>query len=469
MKKIILLVIVLIVFSYSITSQNTETCFIIKLDLNGINQTSSISYFDDDLVFFSSIGLNNLRRSKKNNLNFYFGFIDEYGEIIKSKKASNSINSKNEELNLSFTKNNKVVYFTRKSDDGDLEIYKADVIKLNKWENITKLPFNKKGTSFTSPSISSDGKMLYFSSNMKRTLGQFDIYKTEVLVNGKFGALENLGEKVNTAGIEKTPFVVNNTLYYASNGKGGLGGFDIFSIDLDLKSSAVNMGAPINSKKDEFGYVSKKHIRIGYFNSNRDGKNKIYSFQYFTNRKIVNEIVKNDSISKKKPTVLPLLIKKEVVLEKEVLKPKISKSQTVKKIITPIKKRSLNLEYVRCQNEFDKIKNVFFDLNKWDLTKASKTELNKVIAVMKKCPNIKLTASSHTDSRATNKYNLKLSQLRANSIVNYIIEKGNIHKNRITSLGYGEGRLRNKCSNKVKCSEAKHRLNRRTEFEISNF
>jgi outer membrane protein OmpA-like peptidoglycan-associated protein len=119
--------------------------------------------------------------------------------------------------------------------------------------------------------------------------------------------------------------------------------------------------------------------------------------------------------------------------------------------------------------EFDKINNIYFDYSEAYIREDAAIELDKVIRVLRLCPKIVLQASSHTDSRASNSYNLKLSQDRANSVVKYILRNGKFSPDRIVSKGYGEERLANKCSDGVKCTEKEHQLNRRTHFEIYNY
>jgi outer membrane protein OmpA-like peptidoglycan-associated protein len=126
-------------------------------------------------------------------------------------------------------------------------------------------------------------------------------------------------------------------------------------------------------------------------------------------------------------------------------------------------------EYDRCQGALDGINNIYFDLNKSYIRPDAASELDKVVRIMKRCPNIDVDATSHTDSRASTLYNEALSQRRAQATVDYIIEIGRIAPERIKAIGYGESKLRNHCADGVKCSEAEHQMNRRTQFEISNY
>ncbi len=457
MKKIV--AVFILISSQIIFSQTTEKYFIKKNKLNKDFPVSSITYYGDDVVMYSSSSIVT-KPTEKNNLDFYFGFIDEYGDIIKSQSIIGKVNTKYDEINLAFTKDYKEVYFTRKSKKNHLELYKAIVVSSEKWKKIKKLPFNKKRVSFGYPCLNDEGTMLYFVSNMKSSLGKNDIYKVAILGNNKYGTPENLGPRINTSGNEIAPFIINNTLYFSSEGRGGFGKYDIFSINLlDNNSNALNLGESINSKKDDFSYVRRNDMNMGYFISNRNGdysKNELYSFQ-----KLINPVtLKNENTTKSKGKSM---VKKTDSIN-ETKKNELAKVSNTNTILD-VKLR----KYIKCQEQLDLINNVYFGLNKSNIGQTASVTLNKVIRIMRKCPEFNVSASSHTDSRASYKYNILLSQRRADAVAEYIMLKGNFSSKNIISVGYGEERLRNKCSNKVKCSEAAHRLNRRTEFEISNF
>jgi outer membrane protein OmpA-like peptidoglycan-associated protein len=117
-------------------------------------------------------------------------------------------------------------------------------------------------------------------------------------------------------------------------------------------------------------------------------------------------------------------------------------------------------------NKAIRIENIYYDFDKYNIRPDAAVELNKLIKILKDNPTIKIELGSHTDSRGSDEYNMRLSQLRATSCVNYLITVGGIDRDRLTARGYGETQLLNRCSNGVKCSEAEHQLNRRTEFKI---
>ena len=147
----------------------------------------------------------------------------------------------------------------------------------DKWGDVKALPFNSKEYSTSSPSISKDGRTLYFTSDMPGSIGQSDIWKVAVNADGTYGKPENLGPRVNTEGKEQFPFITDdNVLYFSSNGRQGLGGLDVFSIDLNTKEESKNVGKPVNSEKDDFSFSFNTVNNIGFFASNRTGSDSLY-------------------------------------------------------------------------------------------------------------------------------------------------------------------------------------------------
>jgi len=185
-----------------------------------------------------------------------------------------------------FTRNNYVKSKTQKSADKivKLEVFKASYNETdNKWVDITALPFNNKEFNIAHPSLSRDGKKLYFISDMPGGKGETDIYVSTKDGNN-WGAPVNLGKEINTPGKEMFPFIADDgTLYFSSDGRMGLGGLDIYvaSYNNGQWGNVENLGAPINSNKDDFGYVMNEEGKLGYISSNRDGgmgEDDIYAF-----------------------------------------------------------------------------------------------------------------------------------------------------------------------------------------------
>lgn len=436
-----------------------------------------------------------------------------------------------------FTKDGKTMYFTRNNSvDGKrkqnenkvtfLKLYKAVLIN-NEWKEVQELPFNSDEYSVAHPALSVDEKTLYFASDMPGTLGLSDIYKVSILSNGGFGAPENLGPEINTEGRETFPFISDeNELYFASDGRPGLGGLDIFVSKITKEGTfdeVQNVGEPINSKQDDFAFIINSKNRNGFFSSNRvngHGLDDVYRFT--ENRRLIceqqisgtitdqetNETLSNvalilfDEAGKtaveaksdangnyvfsnvkcgKKYYIktakedylfkeVSITLKKAtgsaslpIALEK---KPKpITAIPAVIKTNNSIKPVKVTIAVGTDLGKLLKIPMNFFDLGKATIKKSSEPQLQKMVDMLNQYPTIKVDIRSHTDSRSSSESNQILSDKRAQSTKDWLVSKG-INADRLTAKGFGETQLVNKCADGVKCSEQQHQQNRRSEFII---
>jgi len=436
-----------------------------------------------------------------------------------------------------FTKDGRTMYFTRNNfTDGKrgqndknitlLKLYKAELID-SEWKNIKELPFNSNQYSTAHPALSVDEKFLYFASDMPGTLGQSDIYKVAINEDGTFGKPENLGPQINTEARETFPFISgDNELYFASDGRPGLGGLDIFASRIKADGTydeVLNVGEPVNSKQDDFAFSIDSRSRSGYFSSNREislGLDDVYRFT--ETRKLIceqnltgtvtdaesNVVLANTSLTlfNEKfdpvgtittdengnyifPTVkcgrkYTIRTSKTDYNAKEVSVNILRDQQTtlmisINKVFVPlfaaktiaIKKVAISpvkLSSMKVGVDIAKLLNLpmnFFDLGKATIKKTSEPQLMKVVNLLNQIPTMKLDIRSHTDSRSSSESNQILSEKRAESTKNWLVQKG-INIDRLTAKGYGETQLVNKCADGVKCSEKEHMKNRRSEFII---
>lgn len=449
--------------------------------------------------------------------NIYDADIDADGNTSKVNKFKSGLNSKFHEATPVFTKDGKTVYFTRnnyvegkKGKDANkvtlVKIYRA-TLENGKWENIAELPFNSNNYSTAHPALSPDENTLYFASDMPGTIGQSDLYKISINSNGSFGTPENLGKTINTEGKETFPFVTNeNEIYFASDGHPGLGGLDVFvgQIGPDGKIDDIqNLGGDINSSKDDFAYSIDPVSRRGYFSSNKDGglgSDDIYKFLETKRLKCIQELygVITDA---ENGTILPgakvTLYSNQMEMKNTAVADASGRysfpvecgksynvraekeDYTTKEVSITIEKTTgktelpIALEKATCKvtvgDDLGKcfgIKMIYFDLDKSNIRTEAAIDLEKILAVLNDNPTMKLDIRSHTDSRATFKYNEALSDRRAKSTINWLIQNG-IKANRLTGKGYGETQLVNKCADDVPCTEAEHQENRRSEFIIT--
>ncbi|MBF7092360.1 OmpA family protein [Flavobacterium sp. ALJ2] len=495
-----------------------------KIEDAGINSKYSdygTAFYQNKIVFASardtgSLGQRKHKWTGEYFTNLYQSDVDQDYNPNTPRKFKSKINSKFHESTPVFTKDGKTVYFTRnnyidgkKGKDENkitlIKIYKA-TLENDKWTNIIEVPFNSDNYSTAHPALSPDEKTLYFASDMPGTFGQSDIYKIAINNNGGFGSPENLGPGINTEGKETFPFVTDeNEIYFASDGHPGLGGLDIFVGKLNEKgvSNIQNLGADINSPKDDFAYVIDTKSRRGFFTSNKDGgqgSDDIYKFietrklacvqelygtitdlangavlpntkltLYDNNFKIVNTSYSDQNGNYTFPVECGLVY--NVRAEKE-------KYTTKEQSVTILKENgrtnlSIALEKSECVvtigDDLGKcfgIKMIYFDLDKSNIRREAALDLEKILDVLKENPTMKLDIRSHTDSRQTHKYNEALSGRRAKSTIKWLIQNG-VSPNRLTGKGYGETQLVNGCSDGVPCTEAEHQMNRRSEFIIT--
>jgi len=373
-----------------------------------------------------------------------------------------------------------------KTKIGQQGLYKA--VKIDgKWGQIEALPINSINYSVTCPSLSEDGKTLYFSSNMPGGFGESDIWKIAIEPNG-YGKPENLGDKINTSDRENFPFITeDNILYFASSGRQGYGAYDIFKINLSTSDAAINLGKPVNSEKDDFSFSFNKLHDVGYFSSNRSGLDAIYSalpickassLVTATDIKsgtiIANALVTisdtNGNILSSATTNADGQVKFDLQCNTEYLL-KISASNYEDKSATISKIQGGGVPKTVQLNPFEVIitetevllNNVYFDFNKSNITSQGAAELDKLVKVMKDNPKMVIFVKSHTDSKGSAAYNLKLSEQRAQSTVQYVISKG-IESERISGKGFGNTEPKIACG--TDCTEEQHSQNRRSEFTI---
>ncbi len=435
------------------------------------------------------------------------GDIRNYGSVTDI--ASSTINTEYHEASVAITNDGKTLYFTRdnvnkrnkigydKKGTSHLKMYKA-TLENNQWTNIIELPFNDKMFSTGHPTLSPDNKTLYFVSDREGGIGQTDIYSVSINEDGTYGEPENLGELINTEGREMFPFVSkDNTLYFSSDGYLNLGLLDIFkSYNLrGDRSEPQNMGAPYNSGYDDFAFFLDSETDKGYFSSNRPngkGGDDIYSFNSYQCKQEITGVIR-DSITGIFLTGVTVRLIDETgkVLEEKNTKGKsyfyfevdCNKTYTVvgtkqdykenKKTVTTTDENNkpinadLNLMPLIIDNQIV-INPIFFDFDKSNIRTDAEYELENIVDVLRKHPEMVIKIESHTDSRGRDRYNMKLSDRRAKSTRDYIISRG-IEANRVQSaIGYGESQLLNKCANRVKCTEEEHQLNRRSYFYIVN-
>lgn len=356
------------------------------------------------------------------------------------------------------------------------------------WTDLTALPFNDKTYSTGNASLSRDGKTLYFASNRPGSLGGSDIWKVAINADGTYGEPTNLGNRVNTEGNENFPFIAddNKTLFFASSGRQGFGGYDVFQIDLN-GGEATNLGKPVNTEKDDFSFSFNTTKNVGFLASNRNGNDDIFAVSpicgvdvtiVVTNAK-TGAVLANASVSildDKKNVIATEMsnangeVKYRVECDKAYVV-QASKDGYEGNTFAVTKSKGPNAKVDAALQPIDVIvtetevvlKPIYFEYDKSNITQEGAFELDKLVQVMKNNTKMVILAKSHTDNRGTEKYNDRLSDRRAKSTAQYIISKG-IEPSRISAKGMGELEPKVDCGKD--CTEEQHAQNRRSEFLI---
>ena len=444
---------------------------------------------------------------------------DEKGKQ-KVKRLKGDIKSILNESTAVITKDGQTMYFTRNNmksgkrgyDENQntlLKIYRA-TLENGQWSHVEELSINADGFSTAHPSLSKDERTLYFASDRPGGYGNSDLWK--VSLNGNtLGVPQNLGPDINTEGRETFPYInENDELYFSSDGRVGLGGLDVYGVKVRSNGSfgeVHNVGEPINSNSDDFAYYINYNTKEGFFSSNRTGGNGNDDLYGFVETRVLPlECIQSLRVTVADSKTRNLIADATVTLYDNLYNEKGTSSQSanegyvfntdyecgatyrlkVEKENYIIKEETITLgtetgitekmillerKKVEVKKNDDlfkvlKLNPIYFDYDKDNIREDAALELAKVVEVLRDYPKMKIDVRSHTDSRGSDAYNLKLSERRAKSTAEWMMTQG-IDSSRITYKGYGETRLVNKCKNGVKCSDAEHEENRRSEFIVT--
>jgi outer membrane protein OmpA-like peptidoglycan-associated protein len=377
------------------------------------------------------------------------------------------------------------------------------------WTEPTKLPFNNVDYSIGHPSLSADGKTLYFSSDMPGGYGGSDLYKS-AYDGSSWSQPVNLGSSINTPGNEVFPYVdKSDKLYFSSEGHRTLGGLDVFVSEqvAGVWSSPINLAYPLNSSRDDFAILVNEDDTTGYVSSNRSGVDMIYEYVR------IPAIFVLKGIAKKKADNLPIdevAITLVNLTDGDTAIYTTDKTGSFRFSLLPEKKYKVIGEkpgYFTLSEEFEtdrsriekditlsfeideivaseqgtgsgnpkdgsataakvyEIGEIYYDYDKSDISASAQPSLDKLAKLLKDNPTVKIEIQSHADARGGDAYNMNLSNRRAQSVVNYLVKKG-VSKANLSSKGFGESQPVNKCIDGMECTEAEHQENRRSEFIV---
>ena len=401
------------------------------------------------------------------NGDIFFSQKDDKGKWGKPQRVESGLNSEYDEGACSFTPDQREMYLTQCSSDPSYPRY-AKIMKSSRSDAAWSKPSDVQLTrdtlsSYAHPAISPDGEWLYFTSDMPGGQGGLDIWRVRLSSNG-LGGVENLGPIINTPGDEEFPtFRPNGDLYFSSNGHPGMGGLDIFiaTVGDNGKWQLEHPGYPLNSQGDDFGMTFEGPHNRGFFCSNRgDGRgwDHIFSFEkpeiiqtvkgwvyerdgyelpaaqvYMVGNDGTNEKFSVQSDGSFERVLTPgvdyvfLATCRGYLNHKEELQ--VVQTTESKETVLQFALASISVPVM--------IDNIFYDYDKAILRPEAVQSLNELVVLLNENPNVTIELSAHCDYHGSQAYNIGLSQRRAESVVNYLIEHG-IAPDRLTPKGYGK-------------------------------
>ena len=401
------------------------------------------------------------------NNDFFLVKQDETGAWQAPVELEDEVNTEFDEGTPSFSKDGNTMYYTYCAQDPEgprtSEIYVSSRSSA-KWGKGTRANIVKDSvTALGHPSISPDGKYLYFVSDAVGGYGGKDLFRARVMGND-FGPMENLGPDINTPGDEMFPYVRDSvTLYFASDGHPGMGGLDLFKATLDStgKWNVENMKAPINSAGDDFGITFAGDKESGFFSSNRNdarGYDHLYSFELPVITIFIEGIVSDVDENPIEDATVRIVGRdglNEKVLAKKDGKYKVELERDIRYVMMASARGYLNQNFELKTGPEEKnetyivdfflspiskpvvIENIFYDFDKATLRPESKKALDEMIKMLNDNPNVTIELGAHTDRKGSEQYNERLAQRRAQSVVDYLIA-GGIAQDRLEAKGYGE-------------------------------
>jgi peptidoglycan-associated lipoprotein len=475
-------------------------------ELNSESSDYSLTFISDNKAVISSMRMESGGgridpRTMQGFSDFYESDFDAgRGSWSKPTPLKGEINTNVNEGTFAYNADSKTAYFMQcsspsgKLDNCGIFISQYDAAS-NKWSKARLFDYSKENVNIGHPTITEDGKTMYFVADMPGGLGGTDIWMLKYDGFG-WGNPVNLGTNVNTNGNEMFPFIFdNNTLYFSSDGQVGIGGLDIFSSENKNGQfqKAKNLKPPFNSSADDFAFIYKdKKKREGFFCSNRPGgvgDDDIYYFGLIPVIITLSDKVVDSETQKPLKDVLVYLQGDDGSLDSVLTDKngyyKFTKlnANTVYKLYAQKdgylgdskfkavgdEKFSIDLtlgetfSLIKITKEEIELKNIYYDYAKWNLREESKEELKKLLKILNENPVIKIMINSHTDVRGAATYNQELSEKRAQSVVEFLVANG-ISVSRLSFKGWGAERLLVKDA----ITEEDHQANRRTTFNILN-
>ncbi|MEM6316174.1 MAG: OmpA family protein [Bacteroidota bacterium] len=427
-------------------------------------------------------------------LRLYYSEQQADGQYSPPKEYISKINDARKNTGMAtFQPNGQSMFFTRNGHELNrqnaycLQLFEAKSDDGKQWSKATLVPFCRKAFNYMHPSVSADGKLLFFVSDKSGGLGGTDIYVSKKQKN-RWSKPENLGNIINTAGHEGFPFMhPNGQLFFCSKGHLGLGGFDIFVTELDKNGewkTPTNLGAPINSPADDISIFIDETESRGLFTSSREGGDDDIFLVDFTGTMTVTDSLNVSPLAESimvstSPVEAALAVKESGEQLEKNEKIEIPEGQpieemtlasSVKTVEAPIEKLDfLSLEAkTTTLNSLQKdyiLPTIQFASGEYFVTFDIAKELDKVATILREQPNLRIEIAAHTANLGQYDEKMALTQNRADAIIDYLQVKG-VDKERLVGKGYGGQQPLNKCFIEVDCSVEEHAINDRVEVTI---
>lgn len=438
---------------------------------------------------------------------FYFSYRISDNVFDNGKEMPYPFNRNENEGGATITGNNKeLIYTVCKMVTSPRQYYNCDLYSSKNikgyWTDIVPLErVNRPDTWESMPSVTADGKELYFVSNRSGGVGGYDIYKSIKDENGEWSEPINIGKPINTSGDEKSPFIHTDTrtLYFSSNGRPGIGGYDIYYVKLNdnnEKTDVKNIGYPINTENDEVGFIVSIDGKYGYFSSNNIKNESLggMDFYYFSlyneakpeevilvkgnlksedTTKPIKATVQIKSLESKRVTFIPVdedgdyvasLLKNEdylLTIKGEDIVYQSTYVAAKDSITAPVIKLEMEVQPIEVGMHY-RLHNIYFAFNSADILSSSQKVLDEFIVFLNDHPTMTISIEGHTDNVGSDEFNLILSENRAKAVYNYLVNNG-IDADRLQYKGFGK-------TTPIATNETEEgrAMNRRTEFVILN-
>ena len=512
-------------FNYELANQPVEEDSkfqVFAIEANSSKADFAPTFYGDEILFTSSRNQESKETYSPTGdayMDIFIGKVQVNGDVSEVKPFDGTQDSRFHEATPFYSEVIDQVFYIRSNErNGRLSFDQngknALAIGVSDANQGFRFLLRDLSTSFYYPFFDDSSQRLYFAANLEGGYGGTDLYYVHTNNGQIMSAPVNLGPRINTPGNEISPYISGNSIYFASDIFYGFGGMDVYKSDIspgEFYSIPINLGPSLNTEKDEFGFIIRSADEaglMGYYSSNREdgkGKDDIYGFRVkkkpgpkslvLKGRVVMldsdvgipgaivrlqgenGELLKEVTSDESGAYQIEVPWQKEITLGCDKLKYSLFRRIYNEKSLEEFEGRDVNIGLVFLEDIVEeredqtvlKLKKFWFDRGRTDLTAEIETELDKVVEAIKMFPELQLRIEAHTDSRGGSAANFKLSQERADVIKQYLLSNGVPPTNILYTIGYGEDKILNSCTNGVYCLDVLHKKNERHLIVILNY